>query len=229
MSTSGITETKTLILASVCLFVIANTGYARTWTNIEGQSIEAELLEIKDKTITIRSSRNGQKYDYQIAQLSKEDQQFIAIQRALKKEADQAAEREAKLEDRKAEWTDDYNKALAEAKAFDLPILLLFTGSDWNENCIKLEQMVFRNKTFAKYANENLVLMKVDFPRKKEISPELQDQNRALRGQFGVPGYPTVYIVDTAKNKRGPIVGYGGWSANEYITKINGIIGRASR
>ena len=63
-----------------------------------------------------------------------------------------------------AGWDDDYEKAVAQAKAEKKMVLLDFTGSDWCGWCIKLDKEVFSQPEFKDYAKENLVLVEVDFP-----------------------------------------------------------------
>jgi len=52
-----------------------------------------------------------------------------------------------------------------------------------------------------------VVLLELDFPRKKQLPEELKKQNEALRDKFGVRGYPTLLFLD-AKGKE---VGKGGY------------------
>ena len=61
-------------------------------------------------------------------------------------------------------WSDNYAKALAQAKAEKKLVLVDFTGSDWCGWCIKLDKEVFSKPEFKTYAKENLVLVELDFP-----------------------------------------------------------------
>ena len=47
------------------------------------------------------------------------------------------------------------------------PILLIFQGSDWCAPCIKFERNIWSTPTFQSYAEENLLIVKADFPRRK--------------------------------------------------------------
>ena len=53
------------------------------------------------------------------------------------------------------------------AAEHDRPILLVFSGSDRCKPCIQLRPTVIEDETFVDFANNNLVLMEVDFPYKK--------------------------------------------------------------
>jgi len=188
----------------------------RTWENREGQRIDAEFLEfVNDTSIRIKLSSNGRIYTYSIADLSKSDQTYLA---ELKKKiiAEKAA---AKLADRRARWTEDLEEAEAEAKEFGLPILYLFTGSDWCGYCIQLEDRVFSRREFREYADKNLVLLKLDFPRGSQRR-SIERQNQTLKNEFNVSGFPTVFLANVEGDSLGKIGGYGGWSPEEYIKRL---------
>src|SRR5258708_35916882 len=88
-------------------------------------------------------------------------------------------------------WMTDLPKAEARAKAEKKLVMLDFTGSDWCGWCIRLNKEVFSKPEFAQYAKDNLVLVEVDFPRKKEQPEELKKANESLQTKYGVQGYPT--------------------------------------
>ena len=92
-------------------------------------------------------------------------------------------------------WHTDMNKASEIALKTKKPILLFFTGSDWCGWCIRLQKEVFTQPEFAKWAKDNVVLVELDFPRRKQLAPKLAQQNNELQQMFGVRGYPTVWFV----------------------------------
>lgn len=93
------------------------------------------------------------------------------------------------------DWQTDLNKASEMSIKTKKPIMLFFTGSDWCGWCIRLQKEVFYLPEFAKWAKENVILVELDFPRRKALSPELQKQNAELQQMFNVEGYPTVWFV----------------------------------
>jgi len=95
-------------------------------------------------------------------------------------------------------WHTDVNKASDLAIKNQKPILLFFTGSDWCGWCIKLQTEVFKTPEFIKWASENVILVELDFPRRKQLAPELAQQNRNFEQMFGIRGYPTVWLVSPA-------------------------------
>ena len=102
-------------------------------------------------------------------------------------------------------WHTDINEAVAYAQKSRLPMMLFFTGSDWCGWCHKLQAAVFNTPEFEKWAKENVVLVELDFPRAKEQTEALKQQNRSLQQQFGVRGYPTCWFVTPVKMSNGNI------------------------
>jgi thioredoxin-related protein len=92
-------------------------------------------------------------------------------------------------------WMTDYAKAAEKAKADNKLLLMDFSGSDWCGWCIKLDKEIFDTKEFKEYAAENLVLLKLDFPKKKTLPPEEKEQNQKLAREYGIKGYPTVIVL----------------------------------
>ena len=94
------------------------------------------------------------------------------------------------------EWHTDLAKAQAQAKAEKKMVMLDFTGSDWCGWCIKLNKEVFATEEFAAFAKKNLVLVEVDFPRKKEMPADQKKANQALAQKYSIKGYPTLVVLD---------------------------------
>ena len=123
-----------------------------------------------------------------------------------------------------AGWETDYSKALAKAKAENKRVLLDFTGSDWCGPCIELKKEVFSKSDFAAYAAKNLVLVEIDYPRRKEQSAELKKQNDKLGKQYGIDekGFPTIVLLDPSGKTVREFTGYGGDTSAELIAWIEG-------
>lgn len=111
-------------------------------------------------------------------------------------------------------WGTDYDAALARAAKEKRPVLALFTGSDWCPYCVQLEKKVLKDASFQKFAEKNVVLLYLDFPRKKKLDQKLTEQNKKLAEKYGVRGFPTSLLLDaggetlgkvTARNTRGYI------------------------
>ncbi|MFO7830897.1 MAG: thioredoxin family protein, partial [Desulfuromonadaceae bacterium] len=89
-------------------------------------------------------------------------------------------------------WHTDMDKAQQIAAKNDKHILINFTGSDWCPWCIKLDTNVFSTSEFAEFAAAELVLVKVDFPRKEQLSQEQSAANERLAKKYRVRGFPTL-------------------------------------
>jgi thiol:disulfide interchange protein len=99
-----------------------------------------------------------------------------------------------------ADWTEDYASAIAQAKKEHKLVLLDFTGSDWCVWCQRTDKEVFATQKFKDFADQKLILVKLDFPNAKPQTDALKAQNAGLRDKYGVEGYPTLVVLD-AKEK----------------------------
>jgi thioredoxin-related protein len=91
-------------------------------------------------------------------------------------------------------WHTDLMKAQQISNKTKKPIFGFFTGSDWCGWCTKLQRDVFAKPEFVKWANDKVVLLELDFPRRKTLPTELAQQNMGLQQAFGVRGYPTIWL-----------------------------------
>lgn len=105
-------------------------------------------------------------------------------------------------------WHDDFKMAQAMARRSNRPILLLLTGSDWCGFCIKLRREVLDTPEFHRYANNHLVLVFADAPRRVALPPHLAAQNRHLMGKYNPNGgVPCTVILDPNGVELGRISG----------------------
>jgi len=123
----------------------------------------------------------------------------------------------------KLDWNDNLEEAIKIAEKEDKTVLVNFTGSDWCKWCIKLSDEVFKQKEFEEYADENLVLVMLDFPRSIEQSQEVKDYNRALMNKYQVRGYPTILIINAAGERIGT-TGYQPGGPEKYIKHLEEMI-----
>lgn len=93
-------------------------------------------------------------------------------------------------------WTMDITAAKALAKETGKPIFINFTGSDWCGWCRAMDKKIFSQADWQTYAEKNLVLLWIDFPKNKSLVPEaFVERNRALAEQYDVDGYPTYILL----------------------------------
>ena len=121
-----------------------------------------------------------------------------------------------------ANWMTDLPKPQAKAQAEKKLVLMDFTGSDWCGWCIKLDKEVFSTKEFAAYADKNLVLMEVDFPRSKKQSPEVKKANQELAKKYNIRGYPTIIVLNSSGKQVGEL-GYMKGGPKAFIAELERI------
>src|SRR5215471_6119861 len=117
------------------------------------------------------------------------------------------------------DWQTNYDKALAAAKAENKRVLLDFTGSDWCGPCISLKKNVFTQPEFLEYAAKNLILVEVDYPRRKVLPDDVKAQNERLMKQYGIEdkGFPTIIVLGPDGKSLGEFSGYRGEGPADFI------------
>lgn len=104
-------------------------------------------------------------------------------------------------------WLTNYDEATKISRSTSKPMLLLFTGTDWCSWCMKLEEEALNTADFADLVADKFVFVKLDFPLNRKQIPEIINQNKQLKKQFAITGYPTVVILDPQQRAIGT-VGY---------------------
>jgi thioredoxin-related protein len=122
------------------------------------------------------------------------------------------------------EWETDFAIASNRAKVAGKYMLLDFTGSDWCGWCVRLNKEVFKKYEFKRFARQNLVCVKLDFPQKARQSRKLKDQNAKLKSKYGISGFPTI-IVLTPDGKVVGRTGYLKGGAGNYVNHLKELIG----
>jgi protein disulfide-isomerase len=100
-------------------------------------------------------------------------------------------------------WKTNYQAALREADRTGRKVLLLFTRSDSDKWCQRLERETLSEPEFLDYARSNFVMVKLDFPKFASQPEELTAQNQQLAQQYAVRGVPTVIVLDSAGHRIG--------------------------
>ena len=128
----------------------------------------------------------------------------------------------------KLPWLTDLPKAEAQAMAEHKMIFLEFTGSDWCPACIEFKEEVASTPEFASYARTNLVLVEVDFPRRKALPEAMQQSNAGLVGKFKIAGatgdfpLPTFILLNGNGGELGRWKGYApGSDPKQFIQQLD--------
>ncbi len=110
-------------------------------------------------------------------------------------------------------WMTDIAAAKAKAKAEGKQLVLEFTGSTWCPPCKALHAEVLTSAEFAAFAADK-VLALVDYPRAKDRTPEKIAADPelariiALKDEYNVPGFPTMFVFDAKGQELAKVVGY---------------------
>jgi len=121
------------------------------------------------------------------------------------------------------DWKTNLEDAVQIAKEENKAVLINFTGSDWCKWCFKLNDEVFSQAEFEKYAQENLVLVKLDFPRSIPQTNETKYYNQSLAQKYGIQGFPTILILDST-GKLLAKTGYQQGGAVNYVNHIQSFL-----
>lgn len=106
-----------------------------------------------------------------------------------------------------AGWLTSFEQAKEQAKKSGKVILADFTGSDWCGWCMKLKAEVFDKPEFKAWAEKNVILLEVDFPRKKKQDAALKKQNAEMMKTYKIEGFPTILFLDA----EGKVLGQSGY------------------
>lgn len=123
------------------------------------------------------------------------------------------------------EWMTDLAKAKDQAQKEKKWIVMDFTGSDWCPWCIKLDEEILSQPDFVAFAKKHLVMVYVDFPRKKQLPDDLAKANKALKEQFGVQGFPTLIVLNS-EGKRSGEMGYMPGGPKPFIAELQKLTGK---
>jgi thiol-disulfide isomerase/thioredoxin len=125
-------------------------------------------------------------------------------------------------------WTTDYEAAREEAEREGKDLLLDFTGSDWCGWCIRLQEEVFGKEEFRERAGRDFVLVELDYPRAKELPEALVARNERLSQEFGIEGFPTIFLTD-ARGRPYARTGYRPGGVGAYLEHLDGFAAQKER
>jgi len=116
-------------------------------------------------------------------------------------------------------WETDYAAALKQAKTENRHVFLFFTGSDWCGWCKRLNKEILSTPEFAQYSKGKLILVELDFPKKRKLTANLKAQNAKLAAKYKIEGYPTIIVLDSSGAKVGEL-GYQEGGPGPFIASL---------
>lgn len=191
--------------------------FHRVITDSRGRKLEARVFAKSDGHLAAQRLGDGAFFSIPLGSLSENDQAFFAKMPDSSPEILAAFQRaKAGISERRARWLDSVSSAEFEAKKYQLPIFLLFTGSDWCPPCIQLESRVLGSREFQDVADQRLVLAKLEVPRGVGRSADL----KRLMTKHSVGSFPTAIILSAEGKELGRLSGYSGVPAGEYLAGL---------
>jgi thioredoxin-related protein len=121
---------------------------------------------------------------------------------------------------------------IARAKAENKMLLLEFGSSDSCPPCILFEQTVFSTPEFLDYEKSNLVFVRLDYPVKTQLPPDIQATNVFLAQQFEAFAFPTFIALDAngkefwrmpGKNDLQPAIDTSLFSPKNFIALLDSV------
>ncbi|MCW1920982.1 thioredoxin family protein [Luteolibacter arcticus] len=207
-------KTSAFLLISVISTILPATLQARTWKEAgSDRTIEGDYVRTEGDQVLIRKP-GGTTSKIALSKLSEDDKKFVA---------GQAPAKEAAADKDVFKWETDFELAKQRAKDEKKDLLVDFTGTDWCGWCIKLKKEVFDQPAFQEYAKKNLIMVELDFPRKKVLPEELKKQNAELAKKYEIRGYPTILLLNS-KGREVARTGYQEGGPDKYIEHVKELL-----
>ncbi len=106
-------------------------------------------------------------------------------------------------------WQTDFEQAKKLASSENKNILIYFTGYDRISSCNLLNNDFFYTDKFQKIAQKNLILVRVNIPKREDaISEEQKEKNTLLSKQYHLRVHPTVVLTNAKGELLGKIESY---------------------
>ncbi len=124
-------------------------------------------------------------------------------------------------------WFTDYTQAKTEAVSSHKLVLINFSGSDWCGPCIRMKNEIFSTEAFEKYAGDNLILVRADFPRSKknQLSKEQIQKNELLAEKYNKDGkFPLTVLVNAQGKVLKEWEGFPNETPARFINEISTIV-----
>ena len=123
-------------------------------------------------------------------------------------------------------WVENMPKALAQAKAEKKLVFVDFTGSDWCPACKLIDKELFSDPGFKQYAQEHLILLRLDFPQETPQDPAIRKQNQGLVAQYNPEGvFPLIMLLNGEGKLLTRDEGYIAGTAQAILTNLKKVKG----
>ena len=209
---------KYILITLLLFYNIKSHAYEMIIEDKKGRTIQIELLNVSETSVTCIRIDILKRYIIPFNLLSDS-----SVDKIKNTQTQTKIVQETKVKtvfNHKELWMTDLKKAEKKARIENKSILLNFTGSDRCGPCINLNKNIFEKLEFKNYAKDKLVIVKLDYPRKNKQSPKIKKQNKIIKEQYKVTGYPTIIIVTPSGKILYKKSGYSKKGVEDYITEI---------
>jgi len=127
-------------------------------------------------------------------------------------------------------WFSNSSEAKAYAQKNNVPILLVFAGSDWCKPCMMLKAEILHSSEFEQYYPSQFALLYLDFPMqsKNKLSPELTKQNELLAEKYNKSGFfPNLVLIDIQGKVMGTLT-YKHQTPKAFIDECESLIAKTN-
>ena len=214
--------------ASVAVCGVSLSGWADTIFLTNGVEIEGTVIENSSQSVVIRlangQTRSIRRHDIDIINIDPSNAAPVPVARPAQVIPPAVSLPEKPVistTSSDATWFESWEKASAASRESHKPILADFTGSDWCGWCKKLDKEVFETSIFKQWAQQNVVLLKLDFLRKTPQVPTLKKQNEELAKKYSITGYPTILMLDADGRELGRKSGFPEKSPQQWIEVVS--------
>jgi thiol-disulfide isomerase/thioredoxin len=121
-----------------------------------------------------------------------------------------------------SQYSDHADQIFFQAKQINKPVLLIFSGSDWCQPCIRFEKKILTDTAFITFSNTTIFVLTADFPQRKKQSKSLISQNEQLAKEYDPRGlFPFMVLLNPDKKIIHTIT-YNDEDAVSFINLIRG-------
>ncbi|MEM7456145.1 MAG: hypothetical protein AAF456_17500 [Planctomycetota bacterium] len=118
-----------------------------------------------------------------------------------------------------------WETAMDQAPNSRRPVMVLFNGSDWNTEAREFTMSILATHEFAGWSSRNVIKVEIDFPRFREMDPQLKQLNEQLRARYQdhVNSVPTILFLDEFGNVMGKLE-YQQGSPDQWIKRAREVM-----
>ena len=116
------------------------------------------------------------------------------------------------------------DEAFQQAALQNRPVLMVFSGSDWCLPCIRVKRQVLSTEVFESFAEENLVVLTVDFPQRTSLSEEQEEHNEKLAEEYNPKGeFPHILLIHHDRTVLAQLT-WSNQTVQEFISQIESVL-----